>query len=306
MSRVSLVRPLFDGPLDLIGDVHGEIDALQNLLRKLGYSPDGVHPHGRRLVYLGDLTDRGPDSPAVVDLVHRQLVAGLAQCVLGNHDLNILLDEEKHDNRWFSGRDSSLDRSGEVTPAVLADNAIRQRVRTLFQSLPLALERHDLRVVHACWEPAMIDVARDADDAVRLYRAFVERIDAENATRPECDPVDRELAHQNGNPVKVITSGPERRAAVPFEASGKFRHEERAPWWTGYRDEPLCVFGHYGIVYGQPRPQGRTVCVDYAVGKRWFERRKQNFNGRFRGRLAAFRHPERLMMFDDYSSDEPQ
>ena len=67
----SLIQPLFDGPLDIIGDVHGEIDPLRSLLRHLGYDDGGLHPDGRRLVFVGDLTDRGPDSPAVVNLIQR-------------------------------------------------------------------------------------------------------------------------------------------------------------------------------------------------------------------------------------------
>jgi hypothetical protein len=30
MARTTLVRPLFDGPLDIVGDVYGEIDALRH------------------------------------------------------------------------------------------------------------------------------------------------------------------------------------------------------------------------------------------------------------------------------------
>jgi Calcineurin-like phosphoesterase len=65
----SLVRKLFDGPLDIVGDVHGEIDALRCLMRHLGYAAGGTHSNGRRLAFVGDLTDRGPDSPAVFELV---------------------------------------------------------------------------------------------------------------------------------------------------------------------------------------------------------------------------------------------
>ena len=54
----TLVRPLFSGPLDIIADVHGEIDALRSLLRHLGYREDGTHAEGRRVVFVGDLTDR--------------------------------------------------------------------------------------------------------------------------------------------------------------------------------------------------------------------------------------------------------
>ena len=54
----SLVKPLFDGPIDIIGDVHGEIGALHSLLTHLGYDSEGDHPQGRRLVFVGDLTDQ--------------------------------------------------------------------------------------------------------------------------------------------------------------------------------------------------------------------------------------------------------
>jgi hypothetical protein len=69
MPETLLVRKLPEGPLDLVGDVHGEIDALQSLLHCLGYDEGGHHSRGRRLVFLGDLVDRGPDSPEVFRLV---------------------------------------------------------------------------------------------------------------------------------------------------------------------------------------------------------------------------------------------
>ena len=134
----SLIQPLFDGPIDIVGDIHGEIDALRDLLGHLGYADDGSHPEGRRLVFLGDLTDRGPDSPAVIDLVKHFVETDRAQCVLGNHDLNILLKDVKHDNHWFFGEEWSLDDSDEPTPAVLANDNIRQTVTDFFKTLPLA------------------------------------------------------------------------------------------------------------------------------------------------------------------------
>jgi hypothetical protein len=83
-STSSLVQPLFEGPLDIVGDVHGEIDLLRALMRHWGYSEDGHHPDDPRLIFEGDLTDRGPDRPAVVDLVQQLIVAGRAQWVLGS------------------------------------------------------------------------------------------------------------------------------------------------------------------------------------------------------------------------------
>src|SRR5919107_1091115 len=101
MSHSGLVQPLFDGALDIVADIHG---ALEALLARLGYDEWGGHPEGRRLVFLGDLTDRGPDSPAVVALVRRLVEAGRAQCVLGNHELNLVRGQEKHGGAWFYGK----------------------------------------------------------------------------------------------------------------------------------------------------------------------------------------------------------
>ena len=60
---MSLVQRLPEGPLDIVGDIHGEIAALEQLLAHLGYDGQGNHPEGRRLVFVGDFCDRGPDSP---------------------------------------------------------------------------------------------------------------------------------------------------------------------------------------------------------------------------------------------------
>ena len=299
MRSNPLIQPLFDGPIDIVGDIHGEIDALRDLLRHLGYSDDGVHPKRRRLIFVGDLTDRGPDSPAVVDVVKRFVEAGRAQCVLGNHELNILLGDKKHDNHWFFGEEWSLDGSNEPTPAVLATDNIRQTVVDFFQTLPLALERDDLRIVHACWDDSMVEIARHSTDVLSLYNQYAEQIDADHSTRPELDEIDRGLEHQNKNPVKVLTSGKERRIDAPFEASGKMRYEERVQWWNDYDADSFCVFGHYSFFKDESVSAGRAMCVDFAVAKRWMERKNPPFDGVFRGKLAAARFPERLLMFDD-------
>ncbi|SED80129.1 polynucleotide kinase-phosphatase [Streptomyces misionensis] len=73
------------GPFDIIGDVHGCSAELESLLSKLGYD-DGVHPEGRTAVFVGDLVDRGPDSPGVLRRVMDMVEAGHALCVPGNHE----------------------------------------------------------------------------------------------------------------------------------------------------------------------------------------------------------------------------
>ncbi|MFD5672668.1 polynucleotide kinase-phosphatase [Streptomyces sp. NPDC127040] len=73
------------GPFDIVGDIHGCSSELETLLAKLGYE-DGVHPAGRTAVFVGDLVDRGPDSPGVLRRVMGMVRSGNALCVPGNHE----------------------------------------------------------------------------------------------------------------------------------------------------------------------------------------------------------------------------
>ncbi len=300
-----LVQPLFDGPLDIVGDVHGEIEALHALVNHLGYDRDGVHALGRRLVFVGDLTDRGPDSPAVVRFVQRLIVSGRAQSVLGNHDLNILLGWRKYDNPWFFGQEFCTS-SGHRLPQQLADEAIRASTLDFFRSLPLALERPGLRVVHAYWDSPMIELARAASSAEALHEEHRLRIDGKHQRRAENDAVTRELEHQNLNPVKLLTSGPEEPASKPKHSGGSLRRTQRSTWWLNRNPsesepEKVCIFGHYALPRGAERASRDAYCIDYGVGKRALER----LAGRhvFESRLAAFRWPERQIVFDDGDSE---
>ena len=83
------------GPFDLVGDVHGCRAELEELLGALGYALErdaggravgAQHPQGRRAVFVGDLVDRGPDTPGVLRLVMGMVAAGDAFCVRGNHE----------------------------------------------------------------------------------------------------------------------------------------------------------------------------------------------------------------------------
>ncbi|MCB9127085.1 MAG: polynucleotide kinase-phosphatase [Ardenticatenales bacterium] len=89
------------GPFDIIGDVHGCFDELHALLDALGYQVtrhdeegeprfEVQPPAGRRAIFVGDLVDRGPDSPNVLRLVMEMVEAGTALCVPGNHDIKLL------------------------------------------------------------------------------------------------------------------------------------------------------------------------------------------------------------------------
>jgi len=83
-----------EGPFDFIGDVHGCFDELITLLGRLGYFPAEAgawkHAEGRKMVFVGDLVDRGPKSPEVVRLVMASVAAGSALAVPGNHDVKFM------------------------------------------------------------------------------------------------------------------------------------------------------------------------------------------------------------------------
>jgi protein phosphatase len=79
------------GPFDIIGDVHGCYDELAELLGKLGYDTvDANAGPVRKLIFLGDLVDRGPNTPGVLRLVMQLVKDGRAICVPGNHDVKLL------------------------------------------------------------------------------------------------------------------------------------------------------------------------------------------------------------------------
>ncbi|MDT3395538.1 polynucleotide kinase-phosphatase [Streptomyces sp. B1866] len=83
------------GPFDIVGDVHGCRAELEALLARLGYvltrdeagrAVGAAHPEGRTAVLVGDLVDRGPDTPGVLRLVMGMVADGSALCVPGNHE----------------------------------------------------------------------------------------------------------------------------------------------------------------------------------------------------------------------------
>ncbi|HEX6983931.1 MAG TPA: AAA family ATPase, partial [Planctomycetaceae bacterium] len=109
------------GPFDIIGDVHGCGDELEELLDRLGYrrmapdSPDPVwggaaytHPQGRKAVFVGDLVDRGPRVVDVLRLVRNMVRLGTALCVPGNHDVKLLKKLRGRDVRVSHGLAETL------------------------------------------------------------------------------------------------------------------------------------------------------------------------------------------------------
>ena len=77
---------------DLIGDIHGYATTLKALLTKLDYHfEEGAYRHPeRKVIFLGDFIDRGPEIRETLQTVRAMVDGGSALAVMGNHEFNAL------------------------------------------------------------------------------------------------------------------------------------------------------------------------------------------------------------------------
>jgi hypothetical protein len=191
--------------------------------------------------------------------------------VLGNHELNLLRNERKSGNGWYFERHSDDDRP-EFAGVRRATQRERDSLRIFAASLPLALQRADLRITHAVWHDASLralagaapastldlyqyfekrsldgiapEIAAAADDEKRRYGAAL--YDRNAAVPYLANLAEEDQQYQMGNPLRVITSGVETSTqGRSFFASGKWRMVERQPWWRDYREAVPVIVGHY-------------------------------------------------------------
>ncbi len=153
------------GPFDIIGDVHGCFDELIELVEKLGYAverdpeqaegdwsitpppgnatADGAESPARKLIFLGDLVDRGPKTPAVLRLAMRAVAEGKALCVPGNHDMKLVRALDGKNVKIAHGLAQSLQQLEAESPE------FRRQVRDFLDSLVSHYVLDDSRLVVA-------------------------------------------------------------------------------------------------------------------------------------------------------------
>jgi protein phosphatase len=168
------------GPFDIIGDVHGCADELQALLERLGYAVrwDGAAldvqpPHGRKLVFVGDLVDRGPRTPDVLRIAMAAVENRFGYVVQGNHDQKL--------GRWMNGRNvkiahglqASIDQLGAET------DEFRARAKDFLDGLRshFWLDGGRLAVAHAGLKEEMIGRGSRAVREFALYGETTGEID---------------------------------------------------------------------------------------------------------------------------------
>lgn len=146
----------------IIGDVHGCRSELEALLDRVAFSG------GDRLVFVGDLVARGPDSLGVLDVAR---TTG-AIVVRGNHEQK-LLDWRHARTNWIRGEAAAKPPIGRMHRDLA--RSLRPVDWTLLETSPLFfdLPEHGGRVVHAGLVPG---VAFDAQDPQTLMRIRTVRV----------------------------------------------------------------------------------------------------------------------------------
>ncbi len=281
-----------NGGFDIIGDIHGYATPLRRLLARLGYEEkDGCYRHPeRRVIFLGDFIDRGPEIRETLRIVRSMVDAGAALAVMGNHEFNALCyhtagadgaplrpNSEKNRNQHSATLDAFADYPEEWRDYL-----------TWFLKLPLYLEMGDFRVVHAAWDKARIaDLnGRDRLDEATMHKA------ARKGT-PEYEAVE------------LLLKGREVQLPDGYrfsDKSGFSRSKIRTKWWlagtgrtyrelvfpecdaipaipvpadegpalNGYDQKAAPVFvGHYWLTSDYPMSPltGNVACVDFSVAK---------------------------------------
>ncbi len=159
-----------DGPVAVIGDVHGQVDQLEALLGQLRDMPDIER---RWIVFIGDLVDRGPDPKGAIDIYldlcreHKRTAA-----IAGNHELAMAAglgyvptpDYTDWPARWIDhyGSHSTFASYGaEFGNLEALRGEVPQSHQHFLANLPWLIEHPEFLFVHAGLDP-------DADLATQL------------------------------------------------------------------------------------------------------------------------------------------
>jgi len=125
----------------VVGDIHGRLDLLDQLLEQIHRDIDGRRPEKALIVFLGDLVDRGPDSARVVERLRSYRREGVRPVfLLGNHEevlLRIAAGEARLIPSWlrFGGAKCLKSYGGDpMTIAVKGDEAAVEAVRAVLPS----------------------------------------------------------------------------------------------------------------------------------------------------------------------------
>lgn len=289
---------------DLIGDIHGYASELKALLAKMGYQEiDGTWQHPeRKVIFLGDFVDRGPEQVETVRIARNMVESGNALAVMGNHEFNAVAwateDPESPGEYLRPHTEKNLNQHKDFLEQVGEGSELHQEMIKWFKTLPVYLDFPEFRVVHACWHP-------DHIEDINKYT------DSHNRLLPEAWDQASRKGTQAYESIETLLKGLEIRLPCGHffhDKEGNPRYDIRTRWWQqksltyrdlamvpaseiakiphtpveadvlpGYDGEKPVFVGHYWMS-GTPAPLSEHIaCLDYSVA------------GEKGGKLCAYR-----------------
>ncbi len=287
------------GDYDVIGDIHGNVTKLTQLLEKLEYSKSsqGYYQHPtRQVIFLGDFIDGGNEHKQVIDIVKPMVENGSALAIMGNHEFNAISFHTNHPETGLPLRERSIKNIGQhlsFLAEYFKEPKELEKVITWFKTLPLFLDLKEVRAIHACWSDHEINKIKpylNDDNSIKstLYDEFFVKANSKGLAEYEA--------------VEILLKGlevPLPSKQVFFDKSNVPRHEIRVKWWLlngetfedyalvppnvsvpktpmpkvhlkhyFYDETQKPVFvGHYWFI-GTPTIQATNIaCLDYSVAK---------------------------------------
>lgn len=178
--------------LDIIGDIHGCYDELIQLLTKLNYSfRDGIpiHEEGRKVAFVGDAMDRGPNSLKVLELLFR--LQNQRQLIYspGNHCNKLYRFSKGNDVQVTHGLETTVSEINALSK--FEREVFLKRYQSFYEDLPLYVKLDDnkLIIAHAGIRGNLIDSKNR-----KKVRTFVLYGDITGETLPSGRPVRKDWA----------------------------------------------------------------------------------------------------------------
>lgn len=150
--------------IDLIGDIHGHADKLEELLQKLGYEKiNGAYSHPeRKALFVGDYIDRGPKIRETLQIVKAMVDNDNAIALMGNHEYNALCFhfQETEGGHLRKHLIKNIIQHYQTLKQFQNRQSEYEYYLEWFKTLPLYYEADNFRAVHACWDNNNIEFLR--------------------------------------------------------------------------------------------------------------------------------------------------
>ena len=279
---------------DLVGDIHGHCSTLQKLLTQLGYAEQqGLWQHPqRKIIFVGDYIDRGPQIKETLDLVKAMVDAGHAIALMGNHEYNAVAYATP-DGRgdYFRKHNATHNKQHLATLNQFANHPDEwQAYLAWFKTLPLFLDLGNLRAVHACWDEEHIRwliennhtvLTDELLAAAHQWGSTANQVIEETLKGKEINIpgeyiwYDKDGHGRTANRVKWWVSDIEARYGDLLFSCPPAMHQQQLPAGLHINfypvDAPPVFVGHYWLEDSEPTLQSsNVVCLDYSVAKDGF------------------------------------